>query len=88
METAFNIKAKELDAFTLKQSMKDFVDIITNKAVNARLTKDELKLGPKIGCGVESEVFKSAWLGTDVAVKYFRYPENKKTYVLWVAQTL
>jgi serine/threonine-protein kinase CTR1 len=53
--------------------MKGFVKVITNKGESARLKDKELVLGEKIGGGYESEVFKSTWLGTEVAVKYFRY---------------
>ena len=56
--------------------MKGFIDVITNKGESGKVTEKELKLGEKIGGGVESEVFKSSWLGTDVAVKYFRYAEQ------------
>jgi serine/threonine protein kinase len=58
--------------------MKDFVEVITHKSENAKLEAQELVLGEKIGGGFESEVFKSTWMGTDVAVKYFKYQQPSR----------
>jgi serine/threonine protein kinase len=80
MQTALNIEAKANDTFNMKQGMKDFLNVITNKSEHAKVSKEQLILGQKLGGGIESEVFKSSWLGTDVAVKYFRYPENLKNF--------
>jgi serine/threonine protein kinase len=56
--------------------MLEFINAITNKAQHAQLKPNELVLGEKLGSGNDSQVYKSSWLGTDVAVKYFNPPES------------
>ena len=58
--------------------MIKFIDIINNKSESAVLKKDELKVGEMLGEGKDSHVFKSRWLGTDVAIKYYRTSADKK----------
>ena len=72
---------ESIEHFDFKVAMRDFVDAITNKGESAFVKSNELVLGKKLGVGRDGEVFKSSWLGTDVAVKYFRYSESKSQFL-------
>lgn len=60
-----------MNPFDLALLMKQFINVITDKAKSAELRNKELVLGKRLGGGRESEVFQSSWLGVQVAIKYF-----------------
>ncbi|KAJ3411986.1 hypothetical protein HDV05_001415 [Chytridiales sp. JEL 0842] len=63
---------KDLDETVLK-GVQQFMETVASKETKAQVSNEELVVIQKLGQGRESEVFKSKWMGIDVAVKYFRF---------------
>ncbi|KAJ3411023.1 hypothetical protein HDV05_002888 [Chytridiales sp. JEL 0842] len=66
---------KELDAAVVK-GMENFMDAVSTREAKGQIKSEELPLKQKLGHGRESEVYKSSWMGIDVAVKFFRFLNN------------
>ncbi|KAJ3193803.1 hypothetical protein HK101_004067 [Irineochytrium annulatum] len=66
----------ELLDSAVTRGLEDFVNVLRDPVgVGGRVKANELPMKQKLGSGRESEVFKSRWMGVDVAVKYFRYAD-------------
>ncbi|KAJ3191596.1 hypothetical protein HK101_007576 [Irineochytrium annulatum] len=59
------------------KGLEKFIKTVQNPANFGKVEDNELPRKQKLGSGRESEVFKSKWMGVEVAVKYFRYADAK-----------